>query len=95
MPNYSMSRRMASFSMPICATSARLNHLDSRADLNISLYRIVMPQGGDPLRGVFVNPKRQAKKILHLPFVIETDLLELHTRLPYFCSSSFCKIITL
>ena len=49
-----------------------------REPLRVKSEAFVHLQGRHPLRNILVNGKRQMEEILHLPFVVEIDLCDVH-----------------
>ncbi len=49
-----------------------------RKPLRVKPDPLVHLQGRHPLRNILVNGKRQMEKIIHLPFVVEIDLYDVH-----------------
>ena len=52
--------------------------LVKREPLRVKPDPLVHLQGRHPLGNILVNGKRQMEKIIHLPFVVEIDLCDLH-----------------
>ena len=54
--------------------------LVERKPLRVKPDPFVHLQGRHPLRNIPVNGKRQMDEIIHLPFIVEVDLCDLHGR---------------
>ena len=52
-----------------------------REPLRVKPDPLVHLQGRHPLGNILVNGKRQMEEIIHLPFVVEIDLYDVHKRM--------------